>query len=475
MARKYTRDNRGRFASGGSGATARGGRLKTAAGNKRAGQTMKAAGGGGDGVIRGRTARTVAGQKVMGKLAKRPEPAKAAPKAAPQRIEGPMRTGGTRSRLSGRKMSEGAGKRGKAREERQAAMAGMRQMLGRVKPAQSAEPLSTGGTLRSRASLTRARAKAGAEGASSAQRGAATRANTYAKASVQRNTVRMKGGGMAGTIAKPAGLKPRPAKPAAPAKAKAAPKAVAAAKGRKAKIDDAKVSRVIGRVNGVVRGADEKTGVKRLNATQVGVRAKSFLARKEGGSVGMLNQKSQPEAFASVRKAMTKPPKYSTQTPNRNKPGRFNDLGQDKARVKAKLEARTARDRIRDGNAAAKAKSNKAKPSRLLGRREIYGGTMGAPGDAKGPRIKGTIAKPRAPKAALSSTVARTRKQAGNYQRARTRDRLAQVKYMQAASRGMGRPSKPFFVAKQLKRNDTGMRQLSLTGSAKTLYKFKRK
>ena len=35
MARKYSRDNRGRFAGAGGGATARGGRLKTAAGNKR--------------------------------------------------------------------------------------------------------------------------------------------------------------------------------------------------------------------------------------------------------------------------------------------------------------------------------------------------------------------------------------------------------------------------------------------------------
>ena len=47
MARRYSRDNRGRFAGGGSssggggkvGATARGGRLKTAAGNKRKTQT----------------------------------------------------------------------------------------------------------------------------------------------------------------------------------------------------------------------------------------------------------------------------------------------------------------------------------------------------------------------------------------------------------------------------------------------------
>jgi hypothetical protein len=41
MARRYVRDNRGRFASAGSGATARGGRLRTAAGNKRATQTQE--------------------------------------------------------------------------------------------------------------------------------------------------------------------------------------------------------------------------------------------------------------------------------------------------------------------------------------------------------------------------------------------------------------------------------------------------
>lgn len=43
MARRYTRDNRGRFAS--VGATARGGRLRTAAGNKRATQTERLSGG----------------------------------------------------------------------------------------------------------------------------------------------------------------------------------------------------------------------------------------------------------------------------------------------------------------------------------------------------------------------------------------------------------------------------------------------
>ena len=67
MARKYTRDNRGRFASGGGGATARGGRLKTAAGNKRATQTMKAAGGGGDGVMKGAVKRDPGAMAKVGK------------------------------------------------------------------------------------------------------------------------------------------------------------------------------------------------------------------------------------------------------------------------------------------------------------------------------------------------------------------------------------------------------------------------
>lgn len=43
MARRYARDNKGRFASAGTGATARGGRFRTAAGNKRATQTAKVA------------------------------------------------------------------------------------------------------------------------------------------------------------------------------------------------------------------------------------------------------------------------------------------------------------------------------------------------------------------------------------------------------------------------------------------------
>jgi len=49
MARRYTRDNRGRFSS--VGATARGGRLATASGNKRTTQTAKLSGGGPKGTV----------------------------------------------------------------------------------------------------------------------------------------------------------------------------------------------------------------------------------------------------------------------------------------------------------------------------------------------------------------------------------------------------------------------------------------
>jgi hypothetical protein len=62
---RLTRDNAGKITSvGGTGATARGGRLRTAAGNQRATQTAKAKGGERAGVIKGRVATNPG---VMGK------------------------------------------------------------------------------------------------------------------------------------------------------------------------------------------------------------------------------------------------------------------------------------------------------------------------------------------------------------------------------------------------------------------------
>lgn len=263
------------------------------------------------------------------------------------------------------------------------------------------------------------------------------------------------------------------AKLAAPKQAKAARTAAKPARGkRKARVDDGRVSRVIDRLNNVVRGAEQKTGVKRLNAIQVGTRAKSFLARKEGGSVGMLNQMSQPEAFASVRKAMTKPPRYSTQKPNRNKPGRFNDLGQDKARIKARRDAMTARDRIQEGNqsAAAKAKAQRPKLSRdairggAWSRREL-GYSTSRKGFARAARIKGTVPKPKR-EAKVSTTVARTRSQARASQRRRREITLNRVR---TGVYGIGIMRKN----PRIRAVDTGMSQLALVGKPKKLKRYK--
>ena len=273
-----------------------------------------------------------------------------------------------------------------------------------------------------------------------------------------------------GTIGKPKGLKPGSIKPKAAAAAKPAPAPKATKPKGKAKIDDSKVSRVISRVNDVVRGSEQKTGVKRLNAIQVGVRAKSFLARKEGGNVGILNQKSQPEAFSSVRKAMTKPPRYSTQKPSRNKPGRFNDLGQDKLRAKARTDAMTGRERIAKANesAVAKAKERKGKiPTGTISRRSLPQlGAPRAPGYVKGPRQTGTMAKPKIASTPVSSTVARTRIKAKAAQRNRREQILDRTR---TGFSGISKMKKN----PRIKRSDTGMRQLSLVGKAKTLYRFK--
>jgi hypothetical protein len=83
MARRYVRDNRGRFSS--TGATARGGRLKTAAGNKRSTVTAKASGGKPSGTMKGKVKRDpgAAGKIGQGKAATpTPKPATAVPKPA---------------------------------------------------------------------------------------------------------------------------------------------------------------------------------------------------------------------------------------------------------------------------------------------------------------------------------------------------------------------------------------------------------
>ena len=81
--RKYSRDNNGRFASTGTGATARGGRLATAKGNKRKTQTMEAVGAKAAGTIKGKVKRDPGAASKVGQR-------KAANKvvASPRRLSG---------------------------------------------------------------------------------------------------------------------------------------------------------------------------------------------------------------------------------------------------------------------------------------------------------------------------------------------------------------------------------------------------
>jgi hypothetical protein len=442
MARKYSRDNRGRFASGGGGATARGGRLKTAAGNKRKTQTMQAGGAKAAGTIKGKVKRDpgAAGKAGKGKAS--------VATAAKKRIA-----------VTTFKTNTDLGRRGVVSMSARA----------KVRRSQNVKSLATekGKGVLERIQGAGARrgireTKYNAPGSAGAKRIAKTAATQSRAKAFAQQQVYSKGGGAYRGQRPEFNWKRSRAKLNRRTVAKSAPSAAVKSSKKKSRVDDSKVSRVISRVNNVVRGSEQKTGVKRLNAIQVGARAKSFLARKEGGNIGIINQKSQPEAFSSVRKAMTKPPKYSTQKPNRNKPGRFNDLGQDKARAKAKAETMTARERI------AKAKERKSKiPNSAMSRRSLPQiGAPRAPGYAKGTRQAGTVARPKARAALTAAVVARTRSQAKAAQRNRREQILNRGRTGFTGLSSLRRNPR-------IKRSDTGMRQLSLTGKAKTLFKFK--
>lgn len=283
MARRYARDNRGRFASTGTGATARGGRLKTANGNKRAAQTKGIAGGKPAGAIKGKVKRDPG---AAGKVSK---PANNVAKS-PRQLTGDQKI--ARDVMADKRF----------RSDRQ-----------RI------------------AEMTKRGIKPGTDiGALVAD-------------------VRAKQGG--GTTAR---IKPAAAKPAAkPATKKPA-----------GRISPEKVSRVTQRVNNVTANASSKSGVKRLNSTEVGVRAKAFLTRKAGGMSGMVG-KSYAEQQAVVAAGMKNPTRYSTQKANRNKPRAYNELGQAKIRQKNQAAANIERNNPRNAAAGDTARGIRARNQRL--------------------------------------------------------------------------------------------------------------
>ena len=102
MARRFSRDNRGRFASGGTGATARGGRLKTASGNKRATQTTKAAAAKPSGAIAGKVKRNPAAAGKIGQQAKAVPPSAAKPRKTTKAAKNAALTDAKMSRIANR-------------------------------------------------------------------------------------------------------------------------------------------------------------------------------------------------------------------------------------------------------------------------------------------------------------------------------------------------------------------------------------
>ena len=361
MARKYTRDNRGRFASSGGGATARGGRLKTAAGNKRATQTMTAKGAGGPAGTIAKGGNGVRGS-VARSLAATRKPAAAAAKAAPK--PAPMAKARREAEPSGAQINR-AYIRAKAIEARN-------------------DPRTFAGknTRRNDKSFGTAR-----KAASFLSKG-----NSSWQGRARLST------GKAGA-----------SKPAAPAKAKA--------------------------------GAVPLNQVRRYNALdRARRRQKETYSREISRVTGSTDRR---RADAAMPKA---------------------DLADRKTR---RIEATMRRisNSPNTPNVPVLPRAKKVGEA-ITGPMSIYG--------RKTPRTKAraipnTIRKPRAkPPTPDPATGRRTRGQAKAAQRTRREQILDKGR---TGITGLGNMRKN----PRIKRNDTGMRQLSLTGGSKTLYKFKRK
>ena len=462
MARKYARDNRGRFAS--AGATARGGRLKTAGGNKRATQTKAIAGGKPGGTIgKNRAAKPAAASVPASKPATR---SRKKPTAAESRAKGLMPI----SEIRARQAAVGA----------------------------AADATRTR-RVQSNISRNRAQQVIASSGKQRAPYGRySTIKNPAQEGSFPQMAPGRSGIGMAQAAkGRTAAAKPATKKPAG-------------------RVSPEKVSRVTGRVNAVTANASSKTGIKRLNATEVGVRAKAFLTRKAGGMSGMVG-KTYAEQQSVVAAGLKKPTRYSTQKPNRNKPRAYNDLGQSNIRRKnqaaANIERNSSATSGRAGNAGGldAAKNIRANSQRLTNiavanaptTKQLKTRDMGpkAPDTARSRnnrlqtanrRVKyfqvetdskkykdAVAARAQAlaarPAGTGSKVVFRGKNKAASRQNIRANDMTSRVRYdlnnarpgAFKATAGGGRVG--------IRRSDTGNRQLSLLGGpSKKLYSSKR-
>ena len=265
--RKYSRDNMGRFASTGTGATARGGRLLTAKGNKRKTQTI-----------------TAAGQK--GVLAKpkglKPGSIKATAKPA-------AKPAAKRARTDGAAFAERYKRAGKISLKR-----GIKE----------SDVLNNGPeTFSKRVAATQQRQ-------SRADRTAIAAKEFYRNYGSDSTFGRRPKLSTAG--GDKFGIKVKAKKPATP-KAAAKP----AKKSRTP--DAAKVSRMAARFQAKGAAPESSSKVKRLNTIETRQRAIAFLAKPNSKGA---------DAAGAVAQNIAKRKTYTTQTPNRNKPLARASLGQ---------------------------------------------------------------------------------------------------------------------------------------------------
>lgn len=327
---RLTRDNSGRITSvGGDGATARGGRLRTASGNQRATQTARISGGRAAGTtakprgLKPESSRKLRTGVAVNRMRSINERMGNRPDIAEQNIRGRFR-GQAGKRFDARidravkqvKAAQTAAlmkPKAQVKAERAAAAEAKRQAAA-AKPKRTRTPeslrMSRAKQIEKRRSIT---TNPAGERASSAAKMAANAARTQ-----ERATAFLKAGGKANPTTRAAAAAVKPVRRPS----------------RSQMITPEKTRRIAQRVNQVTANAASKSGVKRLNSTEVGVRAKSFLTKKAGGMAGV---KSFEQQQAVIGKALAKPTRYSTQKPNRNKPGAYNNLGQ--ANVRRKMNA----------------------------------------------------------------------------------------------------------------------------------------
>ena len=307
--RKYSRDSNGRFASTGTGATARGGRLLTAKGNKRKTQTITATGQKGvlakpKGLKPESTNKLKTGifiskrRAVNAQLANKPDQAV---------VNIPGRFTGRAGKSFDASITRAVATVKASKDAKFKTKAEVKADQAKAKAAKEAKPKR----IRSAESLRVSRAKQIEKRRSITTNPAGVRASAAAKMAANATRTQQRAAAFYKAGGKPAAA----AKPAAPKAAKAASKPV-----KKSRTPDAaKVSRIAARFQAQGAAPQNPSKVKRLNTIETRQRAMAFLAKPNSKGA---------DAAGSVAQNIAKRKTYSTTTPNRNKPMARASLGQ---------------------------------------------------------------------------------------------------------------------------------------------------